>query len=234
MQNIQWRDDRLYPVRYHSRYTMLTGLRKALKNIIDNGITAKRSDFVLVDLGCGTMPYRPLFKNLVSRYVGIDILSNTTAPFYFDKYGKSPLEDKSADIVLSTQVLEHVEKPDSYLLECHRIMKLGGKLILSTHGYWPYHPDPHDYWRWTCEGLQKQVEEAGFRIIQFDGVLSLKALTFQMLQDIFLPCLPDSIRYIRYVCAALFQLIIQFVDRFSSVGERRKNAWVFVLLAEKP
>jgi len=233
MHDLKYREDRLYPVFYHSRYAMLTGLRKTLKKIINNGIAVKRSNFVIVDLGCGTMPYRPLFKNMDSRYIGVDFHSNTTAHFYFDNDGKSPLENKFADIVLSTQVLEHVEKPNSYLNECYRIMKPGGKLILSTHGYWPYHPDPHDYWRWTCEGLRKQIEEAGFTIVQFDGVLSLNALAFQMLQDIFLPCFPDSMRYIRYICAASFQLIVQFADRFSSVDERRKNAWVFVLLAEK-
>ncbi len=59
--------------------------------------------------------------------------------------------------MLSTQVLEHVTDPRLYLAECHRVLRPGGPLLLSTHGIMVYHPDPVDYWRWTGAGLQRAV-----------------------------------------------------------------------------
>jgi SAM-dependent methyltransferase len=63
---------------------------------------------------------------------------------------------------LSTQHLEHVDDPDLVLAELHRVLAPGGTLLLSTHGVWVYHPDPHDLWRWTEEGLRTLFERHGF------------------------------------------------------------------------
>ena len=96
----------------------------------------------LVDYGCGTMPYRPLFERYVSRYVGVDLASNDEAEASLDEAGRMALPDASADAVLSTQVLEHVGDPSMYLAEAFRVLKPGGLLLLSTHGIWWYHPIP--------------------------------------------------------------------------------------------
>ena len=55
----------------------------------------------------------------------------------------------SFDAVLSTQVLEHVADPGALPAERFRVLRPGGRLLLSTHGIFVYHPDPDDYWRWT-------------------------------------------------------------------------------------
>jgi hypothetical protein len=43
-------------------------------------------------------------------------------------------------------------------------LRRGGTLLLSTHGVWIHHPDPHDYWRGTKEELRRLVESQGFTI----------------------------------------------------------------------
>ena len=53
--------------------------------------------------------------------------------------------------------------PALYLSECFRVLRPGGRMLLSTHGMFVYHPDPDDYWRWTCAGLQHVVERGGLR-----------------------------------------------------------------------
>ncbi|MEI6150594.1 MAG: methyltransferase domain-containing protein, partial [bacterium] len=72
----------------------------------------------------------------------------------------------SYDVVLSTQVLEHVENPAAYLAECRRILKPGGQLFLTTHGMYEEHGCPHDYFRWTSEGLEKLVASSGFQVVE--------------------------------------------------------------------
>jgi SAM-dependent methyltransferase len=65
------------------------------------------------------------------------------------------------DLVLSTQVLEHVEDPLKYLSECARALKDDGLLALTTHGLFEDHPCPNDYWRWTAQGLETIVKQSG-------------------------------------------------------------------------
>jgi SAM-dependent methyltransferase len=116
----------------------------------------------VLDIGCGTMPYRDLFTSRGARYVGADI--DGSPDILIGVGGALPLADESADFVLSFQVLEHVRNVQTYLETAKRILKKGGGMFLSTHGVWPYHPHPTDYWRWTREGLSVTLEDAGFRI----------------------------------------------------------------------
>ena len=76
------------------------------------------------------------------------------------------------DYVISSQVLEHVASPGRYLREAHRMLKPGGKLLLSTHGLWPYHPTPTDFRRWTRAGLVAELEASGFRLARLVSILN--------------------------------------------------------------
>ena len=117
------------------------------------------------------MPYRPLVETLGPKYVGCDFETNTEADEALANIGMLPLSTSSADLILSTQVLEHVVDPGRYLREANRVLRSGGVLILSTHGVWKYHPDPTDFWRWTCDGLKRVIKENGFQLEEFSGVL---------------------------------------------------------------
>src|SRR5690606_19278094 len=75
---------------------------------------------------------------------------------------KLPVPSQTYDLVLSTQVLEHVQDPSAYLNEALRVLQPGGRLVLTTHGVFPDHACPHDYQRWTADGLRLLVERSGF------------------------------------------------------------------------
>ena len=47
-----------------------------------------------------------------------------------------PHENESQDVVVSLETLEHVPDPLHFLLECHRVLKVGGRLILSAPPAW--------------------------------------------------------------------------------------------------
>jgi len=72
-----------------------------------------------------------------------------------------PIDDDSFDIVLCTQVLEHVDDPAAAVREMHRVTKPGGRVLASTHGVMVFHPNPNDYWRWTHTGLRRLFELNG-------------------------------------------------------------------------
>jgi SAM-dependent methyltransferase len=72
-----------------------------------------------------------------------------------------PVEDGRFDVVLCNQVLEHADDPRQVARELRRVVAPGGVVLASTHGVAPYHPNPHDLWRWTHAGLERLFVTAG-------------------------------------------------------------------------
>lgn len=221
--------DRLRPSRLGRTYWHLICLRNAIGGMIERHV-AGRSMMTLVDYGCGTMPYRPMFEPHIETYIACDLSGNVLADVPLDKDGRLPLADACADIVLSSQVLEHVPNPQLYLSESWRVLQPGGLLMLSTHGVWGYHPDPTDYWRWTSQGLPKIIEMSGFQMVEFQGIMGSAAYGLQIFQDAVGGSLWRPLTTAWFAC---MQLLIQVVDRASSASARQQDAGVYVVVACK-
>jgi SAM-dependent methyltransferase len=183
----------------------------------------------VLDYGCGLMPYRELFESRFSTYVGADLEGNPAAGVTIRPDGTLPMPDASVDVVLSSQVLEHVTDPAAYLAEAHRVLRPGGHVVVSTHGAWVYHPDPTDFWRWTPDGLRLILSRAGFEVERMDSVLGLLSLTMQLWLSGTYWKLP---RGVRAVPAAMVQTAIGFIE-----GRRRgrfsTDAAIYVVVASK-
>jgi SAM-dependent methyltransferase len=89
------------------------------------------------------------------------------------------IEDESFDIVFSSDVFEHIDRPWLAAQEITRILKPGGIAVTHTLFSWRNHPCPIDYWRYSAECLeflfsdltclekgydlsQRRVDEPGF------------------------------------------------------------------------
>lgn len=119
----------------------------------------------ILDVGCGRGPYRRIFSK--AKYHGVDlersVTTNDQSICVYD--GKTlPYPDATFDAILCTQVLEHVFEPQKFLREIRRVIKPGGKLILTVPFIWPEHEMPHDSARYTTPGLQQLLSQAGFKI----------------------------------------------------------------------
>jgi SAM-dependent methyltransferase len=184
----------------------------------------------VLDYGCADAPYRHFFSSS-AEVVTADLPGNPNATVEVGSDGTLPLEAESFDAVMSTQVLEHVSDPRLYLSECHRVLRPGGRMLLSTHGIFPYHPDPTDYWRWTSAGLRRTVAEAGFEVRRFEGFVGLTGTGLQLVQEGVYHRLPPALRP---VLALFMQALIRLAERFQTPEGRSSDALVFALVAEKP
>ena len=73
-----------------------------------------------------------------------------------------PVDSEKYDLVLLTQVLEHLPNPEKVLEELNRVLRPGGKLWLSTPLYYEEHELPYDFFRYTQYGLQHLLTKANF------------------------------------------------------------------------
>lgn len=140
----------------HGYYLHLSDLHIALQQF------STMASLVILDYGCGGSPYRLLFPN--ADYRRADIGSGDDLDYELDSTGHIPESAATFDLILSTQVVEHVKDPAVYFAECYRLLKPGGRVICTTHGTFEEHGCPADYQRWTVFGLQRDLEAAGFRI----------------------------------------------------------------------
>src|SRR5262249_3656833 len=120
------------------------------------------ANLVVLDYGCGGSPYRSLFPN--SDYRRADFGETRGLDYVIGNDSRIPEVGETFDLVLSTQVLEHVQEPSTYLSECYRLLKPKRLLICSTHGSYEDHGCPYDFRRWTADGLSRDLHGAGFNV----------------------------------------------------------------------
>jgi SAM-dependent methyltransferase len=113
----------------------------------------------VLDVGCGIRPYYPYFEPYATEYVGVDV-DNPAADLQ-GSVEELPVDDGAFDVVLCTQVLEHVAHPCQAVRELHRVTAPRGRVLASTHGVQVFHPAPTDFWRFTHTGLEKLFVRCG-------------------------------------------------------------------------
>lgn len=133
-------------------------------------LAKKHARGVLVDVGCGRMPYKRGLSPYVDRYIGVDNLKTPflradNRPDILADAKKLPLPNSFADTVLLLMVLEHLQSPSQVLSEINRVLKKNGVLILSTLQSYPVHDHPHDFFRFTKFGIFALLENNGFQTV---------------------------------------------------------------------
>lgn len=110
----------------------------------------KHQTYIAIDAACGDQ-----FWN----YSGLDVIADLE---------KAPFKPNSFDLVICTQVLEHVREPQIVLNEFFRIAKAGGSICISAPQGWGVHQAPYDFYRYTHFGLRYLLEKAGFEMIAIE------------------------------------------------------------------
>ena len=107
----------------------------------------------VLDVGAGSCPYRPLFSHC--EYRTQDFTGLQADQLRYSGYGEIdyvcdataiPVPDSSFDVILCTEVLEHLAEPLEAMREFSRILKPGGKLILTAPLGSGLHQEPHHYY----------------------------------------------------------------------------------------
>ena len=132
-----------------------------------NTAAAKLCTGLVLDVGCGRQPLRAQVGRDCT-YVGVDQPATGSrygaAPAVFANAEALPFCDGVIDTVVCLEVIEHVERPEIALWEARRVLKPGGKLLLSVPFLYPVHDAPFDFRRWTVHGIDLLAQSTGFEL----------------------------------------------------------------------
>jgi SAM-dependent methyltransferase len=132
---------------------------KLTRVTLDRFIAAHATDLRTLDIGAQNGPYAIHFPRRIAlditRGVGVQIIGDAQA---------LGIADASFEIVLCTEVLEHLPEPQRAIDEMFRVLVPGGQLLLTTRFLFPIHDAPHDYFRFTKYGLRHLLRR--FEIVE--------------------------------------------------------------------
>jgi SAM-dependent methyltransferase len=140
----------------------------------------------VLDVGCGVMPYQPLFSTPLSRvstYIGLDLPNSgyPQVPGLLWDGQRIPLREASVDGAIATELFEHCSDPGLVMREVQRVLKPGGILFFSVPFLWPLHCVPHDEYRYTPFALERLLRSAGYTEVELTALGGWDASLAQMI-----------------------------------------------------
>jgi SAM-dependent methyltransferase len=166
------------PSLFHPFYFVRTGLKEGVLKF------APQLSGRMMDFGCGSKPYRIAFN--VTEYIGVDYENpghphtNEQIDVFYD--GKSiPFPDGHFDSILCSEVFEHIFNLKEILRELYRVLKPGGKMLITCPFVWNEHEVPHDFARYTRFALESMINETGFKIVEFHKAGNFITTIFQLI-----------------------------------------------------
>lgn len=139
-----------------------------------------------------------------------------------------PLQPELYDVVLAFHLFEHVWDFKYCAHEIERVLRPGGRFIVSCPFLYPYHADPQDFWRFTDQAALKAWETENLKPVSIEcigeGVFtSMLLYPLGLLKR--LPVLRSILTAMCYFVLALIDLLVFRLQRNKS----RKIAEVYAL-----
>jgi SAM-dependent methyltransferase len=148
---------------------MINPSRVRLEQFVSRAAAATAPGSSVLDAGAGDCRYRRFFADRNYESADFCQVEKQYAPVtYVCDLAQIPVSDANYDLVLCTQVLEHVSEPRGVLREFARVLKPGGQLWLTAPLFYEEHEVPFDFYRYTRYGLNHLVSSAGLSIDSLD------------------------------------------------------------------
>jgi SAM-dependent methyltransferase len=188
----------------------------------------------LLDIGCGSMPYKKLFTHCNS-YIGLEIeteKSNEFADYTYD--GKTfPFENESYDSAICSEVLEHVFEPNIFLKEINRVMKKNGLIILTLPFIWDEHEQPYDYARYTSFGLKYILEKENFEVLEQKKICNNLSIISQLINCYFYKKMYHKKNFLFKNFSLLIFLFFNLIGLILSIFPKNKDMYLDNLVIAK-
>lgn len=209
-----------------------------VQSIVQDNLNSRAKQYLhgrLIDIGCGSKPYKDLLAPYVTEHIGIDQEETKHDKSKVDIIGTAyhiPVEDASFDSAICSAVLEHLEEPELALRECHRVLKPGGVAIYSVPFIWHLHEEPRDFYRFSKYGLQYLFEKVGFEVVELKALSGFWVTFGQLFVYNLYRLNRRPLRWFRIIDAIglLIQLLSYALDK---IDKTEQWTWMYMIVVRK-
>jgi SAM-dependent methyltransferase len=143
-------------------------IRKSIDEAL-NMVGAPKLGARVLDIGAGECPLRGLLIERGYCYSSLDIEQNHSGTIDYvaridNELPESLIRSGAFDLLILTEVLEHVPDWAKTFKNLAGLLKLGGYCIVTTPFFYMLHEEPHDYWRATDHALRFFGERHGMEV----------------------------------------------------------------------
>lgn len=220
-------------------------IRHKLEQYFDKYLS---SEMIVYDIGCGSKPFAKYLQKKVHAHIGVDIEDCFYDKSSVDLIGTAydvPAPSNSADAIISSQVMEHLDSTQRAFLEIERLLKPEGLLFISSPFLYPIHAEPRDYNRLTEYSLISNLKEHNFELLSMQRIGGFwyiagifLCIYLQPIDNGFLKKIKVStfiLIFVRWFFAQLHNLEGIFIKLLGKDPELHRQKWTtnYVLVARK-
>lgn len=181
-----------------------------------------------------TMPEGALMLNIGSgakridpRVINVDLIPEQGIDIVASAY-ELPFKDGSVDLVISENILEHLEYPERAVAEIHRVLKTGGSIFIVTPFMLGFHSSPDDFYRWTLTGMKLLLKD--FTILDLGVYAGPTAALVAMLREWFAILLSFNSRKLYQFWTLVFMIVLIPLNIFDLLLARYTTSSQIALL----
>jgi len=164
----------------------------------------------VLDVGAGRGDFRQIFTH--HSYIGSDIYPYPEIDLAVDLIEINPFKERSFDLVVLANVIEHVYEYRKLISRCACLLKPGGQLLITVPFLLKLHQEPVDYHRYTHYALFQLAEENQLSVARFEAYTNPFALLDEGIADVWENVLPLRQKVDRLLSKVKVALIQQLAN----------------------
>lgn len=182
----------------NSQYRSLdhTLRRYYIDEFFNRHVFSIRKDSLVLDLGGNKIQKRGLFDieqfNFRVTYVNI---SAEKKPDVLADAANLPFGNNIFDVVICSELLEHLYDPERVLREVMRVLKPNGIFLITVPFLVPYHADPFDFGRYTDQYWKKVLNDVGFYHVNVERQGYFWSVLLDMLREYVIQMRIEQIKF---------------------------------------
>lgn len=142
-------------------------LRRRILELIESCATPAPPGGRVLDIGCGEQPFRPHLESIGYTYTGLDVTQNSQSSVDIVCAIDEDLSSLSIrgpfQLILCTEVLEHVADWQRAFHNMASLLSERGRLLVTCPHFYPLHEEPYDFWRPTLHAIDHFGSAEGLR-----------------------------------------------------------------------
>ena len=145
-------------------------LNENINEILSTYAKSGKTQPCVLDVGCGSQPFRKNLEMLGYKYTSLDAEQNQERTVdivcLIDKSLPSEIAHcEKFDFILCTEVMEHVADWHTAFSNLVQLLAPEGRLFITCPYIYQLHEEPYDYWRPTPYAFQYFAEKYQLKII---------------------------------------------------------------------